>query len=68
MSWGPVAAVSDEVPQPNTKKARKARSVNGATCAGEKMVHDTLDIFAAMLVKFEASVGCLPGMFKAGLA
>ena len=65
-SWSP--GCDDEVCGfgRQSKKARKAGSVNGFVLVQEKLQHDTLDCFILALQKYRELVGCVPAMFKVG--
>jgi hypothetical protein len=50
-----------------SKKARKEKSVNGHTAAGEKMHHDGVDALSLALVRMVDVVGIVPGLIKVGV-
>ena len=51
----------------STRGEGRETSVNGMTCASEKLAHDTLDDLASALVSFVTLSSSVPGLLKADI-
>ena len=61
LSWVPCGFLENP-----SKKEAKRDSANGYSTSQEKIRLDTLENFIGVLQTFVSSVGCIPGLFKAG--